>query len=161
MDNKNSEPLDQMNILDQALDEYEKKTGLPTFLENNSHQDIEKYLSMSRDKMEKLTIQDCAEIAIVISSFSFHLQRCLNRENSRANWANNKLKEIVSGKEQQYRGSWDSQFNQAVQEDSFTRKLLKLKNYAQQRSDRLTFLSSLAKHLSEMYVNLQRSKVMK
>ena len=161
MDNKNSEPLDQMNILDQALDEYEKKTGLPAFLENNSHQDIEKYLSMSRDKMEKLTIQDCAEIAIVISSFSFHLQRCLNRENSRANWANNKLKEIVSGKEQQYRGSWDSQFNQAVQEDSFTRKLLKLKNYAQQRSDRLTFLSSLAKHLSEMYVNLQRSKVMK
>jgi len=161
MDNKNSEPLDQMNILDQALDEYEKKTGLPTFLENNSHQDIEKYLSMSRDKMEKLTIQDCAEIAIVISSFSFHLQRCLNRENSRANWANNKLKEIVSGKEQQYRGSWDSQFNQAVQEDSFTRKLLKLKNYAQQRSDRLTFLSSAAKHLSEMYVNLQRSKVMK
>jgi hypothetical protein len=161
MDNKNSEPLDQMNILDQALDEYEKKTGLPTFLENNSHQDIEKYLSMSRDKMEKLTIQDCAEIAVVISSFSFHLQRCLNRENSRANWANNKLKEIVSGKEQQYRGSWDSQFNQAVQEDSFTRKLLKLKNYAQQRSDRLTFLSSAAKHLSEMYVNLQRSKVMK
>lgn len=161
MENKDSEPLEQMKILDKALDEYECRAGLPAFLEKSLHKDIEKYLSMSRDQMEKLTIQDCAEIAVVISSFSFHLQRCLNRENSRVNWASNKLKEIISGKENQYRGSWDSQFNQAVQENSFTRKLLKLKNYSQQRSDRLTFLSSAAKHLSEMYMNLQRSKVIK
>ena len=67
----------------------------------------------------------------------------------------------MSGKEQQYRGSWDSQFNQAVKDDDFARGLLKLKNYAQQRADRLTYLSTSVKNISDLFVNLQRAKVMK
>jgi len=162
MEKENSGPLEQMKILDSALDEYESRIGLPLFVEDSTDEtEVQKYLSMSREQMERLNLQDCAQAAILLGSFSFHIQRCHNRESARVKWADNRLKALVSGKEQQYKGSWDSQFNQAVKDDDFARGLLKLKNYAQQRADRLTYLSTSVKNISDLFVNLQRAKVMK
>ena len=88
-------------------------------------------------------------------------KRCFNRENSRVDWASSVLKQIVSGKEQQFRGSWESQFSQAVSNDDYASGILKLKNYAQQRANRITYLASSCKHMSELYKNLQLAKAMK
>jgi len=161
MEKENSGPLGQMQVLDRALDEYESKIGLPTFNEEDGDNGVQKYLSMSREQMEKFSLEDCAQAAILLGSFSFHIQRCHNRECARAKWADSRLKGLIAGKEQQYSGSWDSQFNQAVKDDDFAKSLLKLKNYAQQRADRLTFLSTSVKNMSDLFVNLQRAKVMK
>ena len=116
---------------------------------------------MGRQQMEKLSIEDCAQAAILLGGFSFHLQRCFNRENARVNWADSRLKKLIAGKEQQYSGSWDSQFQQAIKNDDFAKGLLKLKAYAQQRADRITYLATSVKNMSDLFKNLQMAKVMK
>ena len=162
MERDNSIALGQMEKLDAALDEYETKVGLSGFSETHEHEsEVKKYMSMSREQMERLSLEDCAQAAILLAGFSFHLQRCFNRETARAKWAGNKIKSLISGKEAQYRGSWDSQYAQAVNENSHTKDLLRLKNYAEQRAERLTYLATSVKNVGDLVVNLQRAKVMK
>ena len=66
---------------------------------------------------------------------------------------------MISGRELQYKGSWDSQYYQAVKEDGYASKLESIRVYAQQRADRLTYLASSVKNLSDLYINLQRAKI--
>ena len=161
MGEQDKTPLDRMKRLEKILDEYEETIGLPGFVEQVDDDDVRKYLSMTRGQMEKLGIEDCAEIALRLGSFSFHIQRCYNREISRVNWADGVLKKIISGKEQQYAGSWESQFHQAIKGDDYASGVLKLKNYAKQRADRITFLATSSKNMSDLFKNLQMAKVMK
>ena len=67
----------------------------------------------------------------------------------------------MSGREQSYKGSWDSQFNQAVREDGYTSKIADIQRYAQQRADRLNYLSSSIKNVSDVFINGQKSKSLK
>ena len=73
-----------------------------------------RYLQLSRDQMEKLTPEQCAEAALLLASLSFHIQRSYNREIARVNWADRTLKTTLVGREQAYKGSWESQFNQIL-----------------------------------------------
>lgn len=160
MDDSNT-AKDRLSKLDSVLDEYESSLGIPTFT-NDFHDDsAKKYLQLSRDQIEKFTPEQCAEAALLLASLSFHLQRSYNREVARVNWADQVLKTIVSGREQQYRGSWDSQFYQAVKEDGYATKVADIKKYAQQRADRLTYLASSIKNISDIFLSVQRSKAFK
>ena len=118
-------------------------------------------LQLSRNQIEKLTPEQCAEAALLLASLSFHLQRSYNREIARVNWADQVMKTAVAGREQQYKGSWESQFNQAIKEDGYTSKVLTIKRYAQQRADRVTYLSSSVKNISDIFLSVQRSKAFK
>ena len=109
----------------------------------------------------KVSPEQCGEAALLISSLAFHIQRSYNREVARINWADRVLKSTIAGKEQSYRGSWESQFNQAIKEDGYTTKIADIKRYAQQRADRLTYLSSSMKNMSDVFLNVQRSKALK
>lgn len=161
MEDKNRTPLDNLNRLDVLLDEYEGKNGLPQYVEKNNDDNIKKYLSISREQMEAMSIEDCANAALILGGFSFYLQRTVNRESARVTWAENMLKKIIAGKENNFRGSWDSQFQQAVNNDDYAKQLLKLKQYAQSRIDRLNYLSNSIRNMSDLFVNLQKAKAMK
>tara|TARA_R110001583_G_scaffold50182_1_gene156571 strand:+ start:426 stop:914 length:489 start_codon:yes stop_codon:yes gene_type:complete len=150
------ERLDQVEAV---LDEYEGKLGIGGYSEDFHDQSVKKYMSMPRQQMEKITVEECAEAALLLGGFSFYLQRSYNREVARVNWATSNLKKMISGREQQYSGSWDSQYYQAVKEDGYATKLDNIKTYAQQRADRLTYLATSVKNLSDLYINLQRSKI--
>ena len=116
---------------------------------------------MSRNQIEKLTPDQCSEAALLLGSLSFHIQRSYNREVARINWADKTLKTCIAGREQAYKGSWESQFNQAVKEDTYANKISSIKRYAQQRADRITYLSSSIKNISDIFLNVQKSKVTK
>ena len=152
---------DQLKKLDSVLDEYEKSLGIPEFADEFHDDSAKKYMSLSRSQIEKLTPSQCAEAALLLGSLSFHMQRAYNREVARVHWAKQTLKTTISGREQSYRGSWESQFNQAVGEDSYTRKIMQIQKYAQQRADRLTYLASSIKNISDIFLAVQRAKVMK
>ena len=154
--NTAKERLDQVEAV---LDEYEGKLGIGNYSEDFHDQSVKKYMSMPRQQMEKITVEECAEAALLLGGFSFYLQRSYNREVARVNWATSNLKKMISGREQQYSGSWDSQYYQAVKEDGYATKLDNIKTYAQQRADRLTYLATSVKNLSDLYINLQRSKI--
>jgi len=154
-------PRDRLDKLDEVLNEYEKGLGLPAFIEGQEDTEVQRYLSLGPRDREKLTLEDCAEAALVLGNYAFYLQRALNRENARINWATAVLKEFISGRESQYTGSWESQFFQATKEDGYASGVLRIQRYAQQRADRITYLSTSIKNLSDLFVNLQKAKVMK
>jgi len=152
---------EQLTKLDAVLDEYESSLGLPAFSDNFHDDTAKKYLQMSRNQIEKLTPDQCSEAALLLGSLSFHIQRSYNREVARINWADKTLKTCIAGREQAYKGSWESQFNQAVKEDTYANKISSIKRYAQQRADRITYLSSSIKNISDIFLNVQKSKVTK
>jgi len=149
---------EQLDKLDSVLDEYERGMGLPLYSSESQDESIKKYMTLSRTEIEKLTLEECAEVALLLGGFSFYLQRSYNREMARVNWAESSLKSMIAGRESQYSGSWDSQYHQAVKNDGYSSKLLSIKRYAQQRADRITYLSTSIKNLGDLFVNLQRAK---
>lgn len=158
MGKETSTPVQQLEKLDNILDEYERSVGLPQFSSGDNNI-AQSYLSMNKSQIEKLSLQDCASGAYLLGSFAFHIQRAHNREMARVNWADNLLKSTIAGRESNYRGSWESQFLQAAKEDKYTNKLLQIKNYAEQRAARLTYLSNSIRNLSDLLVNVQKAKL--
>ena len=158
MENPNK-PKERLDQIDKVLDEYESSLGLVSYAGDFHDQSVKQYMSMPRQQMEKITVDECAEAALLLGGFSFYLQRSYNREVARVNWASSNLKRMMSGREAQYKGSWDSQYYQAIREDGYACKLESIKTYAQQRADRLTYLASSVKNLSDLFVNLQRAKI--
>ena len=154
-----NQPKERLEHVDSVLDEYEGSLGMSQYTGEFHDPSVKNYMSMPRQQMEKLTVEECAEAALLLGGFSFYLQRSYNREVTRVNWANSCIKNMLAGRESQYSGSWDSQYNQAIKEDGYASKLKKIQVYAQQRSDRLTYLANSVKNISDLFVNLQRAKV--
>ncbi len=150
---------ERLEVVDKVLDEYEESLGLPAYSAGFHESSMREYMKMSREQMEKLTVEECAEAALLLGGFSFYLQRSYNRELSRVNWCTSSIKTMISGREGQYSGSWDSQYQQAVREDGYASKMNRIKVYAQQRADRLTYLANSVRNLSDLFVNLQKAKI--
>ena len=152
---------ERLEKLDSILDSYESELGIPPYKKEFYDDSIQQYLQLSRNQIEKLTPEHCAEAALLLASLSFHLQRSYNREIARVNWADHILRSSLAGREQQYKGSWESQFNQAIKEDTYATKVQQIKRYAQQRGDRLTYLASSIKNISDIFLSVQKSKAFK
>lgn len=161
MEEKNKHSVvQQMEKIDKILDEYESSIGLGEYNQQFTHNDVaQQYLSMSRDQLEKLSISECAEVAYILGSLSFHIQRSINREQSRLSWAKANIKEIISSKSHSYQGAWANQDMQAILDNDVSRKLNDIAKYCQQRIDRLTYIATSIKNMSDLMTNLQRAKV--
>jgi hypothetical protein len=152
---------DQINYWDKVLDEYETSIGLPNY---NSQvlpeQELNNYLTMNRDEIEKISPEDCAQIAYRLAQFSFHLQRTINRENARYNWADETLKEAIADDINNYKGyGYLEKSAQAIKHNEKATAINKIKKYAKQRSDRLTYLANATKNLADIILAIQKTKV--
>lgn len=152
---------EEVQYWDSILDEYENSIGLPAY--NNScmsESELNEYLSMNRDTIEKLTPEDCAQIAYRLSQFSFHIQRTLNREAARFNWAEESIKEIIADEINQYKGyGYIEKSLQAIKHNDKASTMNNIKKYAKQRMDRLSYLATSVKNLSDIILAVQKTKV--
>lgn len=156
-----SSTSDQVNYWDKILDEYETSLGLPSY---NSvllpENELNEYLTMNRDVLEKLSPEDCAQISYRLGQFSFHIQRTINRENARYNWAEESIKETIADEINNYKGyGYLEKSTQAIKHNDKANALNKIKKYAKQRSDRLTYIASSIKNLSDILLSIQKTKV--
>jgi hypothetical protein len=113
---------------------------------------------MTRDQLEKLSPEQCAEIATIIAQAAFHLQRAYNRELSHVTWAKELLQLGVAGKTTGYSGSFYQQEAQAIKGDDYLIKVNRIKSFAQQRVDRLAFLATTLNKVGDKLENLQQAK---
>lgn len=158
MNNKSSK--EELQYWDKILDEYENTIGLSEYTTNviNS-QEINQYTSMSRDEIEKLNPEDCAQISYRLSQFAFYLQRSLNREIARYNWADETIKEVIADEINNYKGyGYIEKSLQAIKHNEKASGLNTIKKYAKQRSDRLQYLANNLKNLSDIMLSIQKSK---
>lgn len=146
---------------DAVLDEYENGIGLPKYSEQLLPVDeLNEYLSMDRTLLEKLTPQDCAEISYRLSQYAFHVQRTLNRELARFNWAEERIKEIIADEINNYKGyGYLEKSTQAIKHNSKAQSINNVKKYAKQRADRLSFIASNLKNLADILISVQKNKV--
>jgi hypothetical protein len=98
---------EELQYWDDILDQYEQNLGLPEYAVSFASDEINTYLTMNRDSIEKLSPEDCAQIAYRLAQFSFHLQRSINREIARHNWSEEKIKETISDEINNYKESID------------------------------------------------------
>jgi uncharacterized protein YdhG (YjbR/CyaY superfamily) len=152
----------QVEQWDSVLDEYESSIGLGKYKDFISFSDSElnSYLSMTRDEVEKLTPEDCAQISYRLAQYSFFLQRTINREIARHNWAESTIKETIADSINDYKGyGYLEKSLQAIKHNDKAQALNKIQKYAKQRMDRLSYLANGVKNLSDIMLAIQRTKV--
>ena len=152
---------DQVSEWDKVLDEYENQLGLGTYAPNQfDESELNKYLYMSRDELEKLTPEDCSIIAYRLGQFSFHVQRSINREIARYNWSEENIKEAIADDINNYKGyGYIEKSSQAIKHNDKANALNKIKKYAKQRSDRLQYIANSIKNLSDILLSILKTKV--
>lgn len=151
---------EQVESWDKILDEYETSIGLSTY-KNDAlpSTELQHYLTMNRDDLEKLSPEDCAQISYRLCQFAFHVQRTLNRELARHNWADESIKDTIADEINNYKGyGYVEKSLQAIKHNDKATSLHKIKKYAKQRSDRLQYLAGNIKNLSDILLSIQKSK---
>jgi hypothetical protein len=152
---------EELEYWDKILDEYESSLGMPPSSANaESSDELNLYLSMNRDAIEKLTPEDCFQIAYRLGQMAFHIQRNLNREIARHNWAEDSLKLVVADDINNYKGyGYVEKLYQAIKNNDRASSIHKIQKYAKQRMDRLSYLANSLKNLSDILLSIQKNKV--
>lgn len=152
---------EQIEHWDKVLDDYEKSIGLGSYSSSSlNEEELNNYFTMSRDQLEKLTPEDCAQIAYRLGQFAFHIQRTINREIARYNWAEETIKETIADELNNYKGyGFIEKSLQAIKHNEKAASLNKIKKYAKQRTDRLSYLANNIKNLSDIILSIQKTKV--
>jgi hypothetical protein len=153
---------EQVEQWDKVLDEYESSIGLGKYVQvhNFKEEELSEYLNMDRNVVEKLSPEDCAQISYRLAQYSFFLQRTLNREIARHNWAEETIKETIADEINNYKGyGYLEKSLQAIKHNDKATALQKIQKYAKQRMDRLSYLANGVKNLSDIILSIQRTKV--
>jgi len=156
--------IQRMDAVQQALDEYENQHGLPKLHAPGTEDELQQYLSMPRNVLEKLTKDQCAEIAYRLSQFAFYIQRLYNREQSRLSWSKKSLHKYIadylstSSNQQFNYVPFESKIAILARQDQEINKIYGIYYYADQRIRRLEFLSTSIKHLAETILAIGRNK---
>jgi hypothetical protein len=115
---------------------------------------------MNRDQLEKLTPEDCAQISYRLAQFAFFIQRSINREIARFNWADETIKETIADDINNYKGyGYVEKAYQAIKNNEKATALNKIKKYCKQRTDRLSYLANSSNNLSNIILAIQKNKV--
>ncbi len=152
---------EQIEQIENVLDEYESSNGIPSIKPPGEANEFDDYFSMNRDVIEKLSAEDCAQIAYRLGQYSYHLQRMFNREKARLAATQKLLDHIVAKHIHNYENrilKHEVKVNLIAQQDSYAMSLTKIINYAEQRVLDLTFLSNTVKNLSDIMIENQRIK---
>lgn len=152
---------EEVQYWDSILDEYENSLGLSKYTASFlPESELNTYLSMNREQLEKLSPEDCAQIAYRLAQFAFHMQRTINRELARHSWAEESIKEVIADEINNYKGyGYIEKAGQAIKHNDKASGLNNIKKYAKQRIDRLSYLANNLKHLSDIILSVQKTKV--
>ena len=83
-----------------------------------------------------------------------------NREIARYNWADETIKEVVADDINTYKGyGYIEKSMQAIKHNDKANALNKIKKYAKQRSDRLSYIANSLKNLSDIILTIAKTKV--
>lgn len=153
---------EQVSEWDKVLDEYENTIGLGKYSDSHNfiESELNSYFTMSRDQIEKQTPEACAEISLRLAQYAFFIQRTINREAARHNWADESIKEVIADEINNYKGyGYAEKSLQAIKHNDKASALNKIKKYAKQRMDRLSYLANNIKNLSDIFMSINKNKV--
>lgn len=160
MSGKNASPLAELaKQVDTLLLEYESSLGIV-----NKNPDIaaEQYLTMSQDGIAALTAEGCGVASVVLAQYAFYLQRSLNNEVRRVNWASALIDRTIAPIMKNYNASSAAERRMmAIKDNEFAFSCERLRVEAQARVDQINYLSAKVDALSYRFSELQQTKRLK
>jgi hypothetical protein len=152
-----SEQIDKINDI---LDDYETVNSIVSPKVSHNLEHIENFINMSYKQLQALGAEECAEGAYLLSQYAFFVQREQNKQIAINNWAQSKLNECLSGEIMNMDSfiKYEVKIAEIVKTNNVAAKLMKITVHATSVVDRLNFLSSNIKHMSDMLLNLHRAK---
>lgn len=143
----------KLKLRNEALDKFEARCGLPSGETVDFSDELEEYLLMTRDVLEKQSADSLYSMAARISQIIFFLQRSCNREDATHRWAEEELVRATATEMAQmdsYKGK-ENNLALVCKQNSAANELKQMSVYAKQRSIRL---NGLADRLSSFAMNL-------
>lgn len=152
--------VERMEAVQQKLDEYEGRCGLPPVMAPGTDLELNDYLTMDKNALQSLGIAECANIAYRLAQYSFYITRTLNKERSQRIWAEALLREMVAKANDNYSTYIKYELKVALiaNENAFAGKLNKIISYSQQRIQRLEDLANSITFLAKVIMDVRRSK---
>lgn len=127
---------EQVTKLDEILAEYESLRGLRPW----KNVDITRYVEMSSDELRNLTREELALGVCSLAQFSLALQKELNKEKTRYDWAQGRIDLIYWRDCEKYRKDFqtkDERKGQIIVQNDVLTKLHQVMCEAQNRMNRL------------------------
>lgn len=144
-----------------ALDDFERSIGLPPFGLGlpDTRGEAKSLLEMTPDRLRKMTAIECGESAFILEQFATHLQRALNRLQSRAKMADEAIRKLIRGKLKAQAGySFEERRLQAIHGDAAAQEWETIRVQAQLKIERLSYLASKVNQQADRLGSLQFSK---
>jgi len=128
---------------DGGLEDFERKSGLPAFVDGADQSESQRLLSLPPNVLHKMTAVECGEGAYGLRQFSLHLQRMANRFSTRQKMLQRAL-----------------QFKKGDQKysDSGFAELRRLQDQTELRKERLSYLIVRVDAVAASLESLQFSK---
>lgn len=147
-----------LDLLNDKLDQYENEIlGKNT---NPGEEDIQQYLNMSIENLTKIDANQASIIANKIAQYSLYIQRLTNKENGIIKWCDAVINKFVANRWDRYSDyiKSDIKINIIIKDDEAMQEVLKIKNNATQRKERLNMIPSTLKYLFDTMIEIARSK---
>jgi len=141
---------EKMEKIEAVLDEYEHQCGFPQLKSPGQEKELDEYLNMDRETVEKLTPDAACSLAYRLSQFAFYIQRLYNREKSRKTWAETELNRVIAGHIEDYSQYLKYEMRTAMvcRENAYATNVQNIVRYAAQRMQRLEDLSAGIQNLA-------------
>jgi len=142
----------------ELLNQFENNIGLPRNIRPGNPEELEKYLSMDANILDKLDMKECANISYRLVQYSLYMQRCLNAEKSTSKMLIKKIDGIIAPVINNYKGAWNMQRAAAIEDNDAAKTLNSALSESEARQERLEFVATGFKNLADHMRNLQFSK---
>ena len=152
---------DRMKVVDTTLDNYEQKLGLSgVATPPGTEEELNGYLNMNRDELQALSQEDCSQISYRLAQFALYIQRTSNREQSRITWAKAVTGDIVAPLLDGYGQytKYEVKLELIAKDNEAVAKLKSIIRHAQERLNRLEYVSTGIRYMSEVMTDLRRTK---
>jgi hypothetical protein len=152
-----SKSIEQLDELEKLLEEYNDNSGLSITIDLEK---INEYLNISIDEIQVLGAEQCFELAAQIGQHAVALQKLVNKESCRIKWCDKVINSMCAKEWDSYDKYMkaDIKIEIIAQNNEAIQKVLKLKNNADLRKEKLFNMVNLIKYYSEVMIEGCRVK---
>jgi len=153
IDKKNGEQSslaeEHKSRVDKMLQDYKNSLNLPTYKKESK---VDFYLNIEAGKIKKLSRDENAEAAVILSRFAMFLQSEQNTQKSTIDWAESLINITIADQVDQYQGySYQERKMKAIKANDYTRKLYQIQGVARAKLNTIDFLSTRVSFHSKIY----------
>lgn len=144
--------------VDDFLDAYENKIGLRGISES----DVSKYLSMNQDGLQKMSADDCAEAAFILTKEALFVQHEINKYQAQMDWAKARIDRTIAGDLHNHGtrfSTFETRQTLAIKSNSATQNLQKIVDRANRIITRINYLPNHLRNLANVYLDIRHTKV--